>query len=63
MKYCQKVTELTSQAQERELSIWEQSAVKMHLMLCPKCRNFQKNCESLSNMMKQFAQPQNADKK
>ncbi|NBI13443.1 hypothetical protein GVX81_07445 [[Haemophilus] felis] len=55
MRYCQRITELVSQQQERKLSFVEQSAVKLHLLMCPSCKNFERNCQDLSKLMKEFA--------
>lgn len=56
MRYCQRVTELVSKAKEIELSWLEKKAMNMHLLLCPRCKRFQRNCHTLSKMMRQFAQ-------
>lgn len=55
MKYCFKITRLMSESHERPLSFAESVAVRLHRMLCPRCDNFGRNCDSLSQMMKQFA--------
>ena len=55
MKYCFKVTQLMSEFHERPLSFAESVAVRLHRMVCPRCDNFGKNCDSLSKMMKGFA--------
>ncbi|MGC6247225.1 hypothetical protein ACNO7P_02060 [Bisgaard Taxon 45] len=61
MKYCFKVTKLISESHERPLSLVESVGVRLHRLMCPQCDNFGKNCESLSQMMKQFAQQSDND--
>ncbi|MDO5053792.1 hypothetical protein ACFSAV_03615 [Pasteurella oralis] len=58
MKYCFKVTKLISESHERQLSFAESVGVRLHRLMCPRCDNFGKNCESLSQMMKDFATEQ-----
>ncbi|HSD60332.1 MAG TPA: zf-HC2 domain-containing protein [Burkholderiales bacterium] len=41
MLSCKHVTELVSQSQDRELSLTEQVALKLHLTVCAGCRNFE----------------------
>ena len=54
MLHCLQTTQKLSEAHERRLSFKEQISVKAHLAICPHCRNFQRNCDSLSRLMKQF---------
>ncbi|GJH42061.1 hypothetical protein K7G92_000259 [Pasteurella canis] len=64
MKYCFKVTKLISESHERPLSFAESVGVRLHRLMCPRCDNFGKNCESLSKMMKDFAtKPDNVKNK
>ncbi|AKD38490.1 anti-sigma factor family protein [Pasteurella sp. P03HT] len=55
MKYCFKVTKLISESHERKLSFVESVTVRLHRLVCPQCDNFGKNCQSLSEMMRNFA--------
>ena len=43
---CIQATRTISDSHERPL--------KMHLLTCPHCRRFQRNCKTLSMMMKKF---------
>ncbi|MCI7480727.1 MAG: zf-HC2 domain-containing protein [[Pasteurella] aerogenes] len=52
---CLKVTKLISDSQERQLSFVEKVGTRMHLITCPYCRNFKRNNEQVSKMMKKFA--------
>ena len=52
---CLKVTKLISDAQERQLSFIEKVGMQAHLITCPHCRNFKRNSEQISKMMKKFA--------
>ncbi|WP_226691198.1 MULTISPECIES: zf-HC2 domain-containing protein [Rodentibacter] len=51
---CLQTTQKLSESQERRLTLKEQIGVKSHLLICPHCRNFQRNCASLSHLIKQF---------
>ncbi len=51
---CRQVTRMISESHERSLDIQEKVGIKVHLVMCPHCRRFQQNCETLSEMMKQF---------
>jgi predicted anti-sigma-YlaC factor YlaD len=42
MLNCKQNTELLSQALERPITFWEKVAMRMHLMMCQGCRNFEK---------------------
>ena len=42
MLRCKEVTHLLSEAQDRKLSVAEQLPLRMHLLMCQGCRNFQK---------------------
>lgn len=39
---CKQNTTLLSQAQDREITLRERVAMRMHLMMCRGCRNFEK---------------------
>jgi len=41
MLSCKHVTELVSQSQDRELTVQERVALKLHMAVCAGCRNFE----------------------
>lgn len=51
---CHQATRMISESHERSLDIQEKMGLKMHLLMCHRCRRFQRNCKTLSIMMKQF---------
>lgn len=42
MLTCKQVTRIVSQAQERPLSFMERLKLRLHLMMCKGCRNYNK---------------------
>ncbi len=52
---CLQATKLISQSHERPLKLSEKCGVATHIIICTPCRNFQRNCKQLSEMMKKFA--------
>ncbi|HHF6504467.1 TPA: zf-HC2 domain-containing protein [Haemophilus influenzae] len=51
---CHQATRMISESHERLLDIQEKVGLRVHLVTCPHCRRFQRNCKTLSEMMKQF---------
>ena len=51
---CIQATRIISDSHERSLELQEKMGLKMHLLTCPHCRHFQRNCKTLSEMMKRF---------
>ena len=51
---CIQATRIISDSHERPLELQEKMGLKMHLLTCPHCRRFQRNCKTLSEMMKRF---------
>ncbi|HHE9515256.1 TPA: zf-HC2 domain-containing protein [Haemophilus influenzae] len=51
---CRQATRMISESHERSLDIQEKVGLKVHLVTCSRCRRFQRNCKTLSEMMKQF---------
>lgn len=47
MLNCQQVTRLLSESQERQLTIQERMALRIHLFWCSGCRNFNQQIHSL----------------
>lgn len=55
MLNCKKITELVSLECEQPLNFKQKLQLKLHLMMCPRCRGFAKNCERVEQMMKEFS--------
>lgn len=51
---CYKATQLMSLAQDRPLLFKERASLKMHLVMCSFCRQFNKNTRTLSEAMREF---------
>lgn len=51
---CIQATRIISDSHERPLELQEKMGLKMHLLMCHRCRRFQRNCKTLSMMMKKF---------
>ncbi|WP_461480670.1 zf-HC2 domain-containing protein [Porticoccus sp.] len=55
MMNCQQATRLLSDAQERELSIKDRAALKLHVMMCSGCRNFARQMGTLRDIAYNYA--------
>jgi len=55
MMNCQEATRLFSEAQERELSLKERAALKLHVMMCSGCRNFANQMGALRSFARDYA--------
>lgn len=55
MMNCEKATRLISESQERALSLPEKMRLKMHVMMCSGCKNFNLQVPFLSKAMKAYA--------
>ena len=53
---CRQATRMISESHERPLDLQEKVELKVHLLICPHCRRFDKNGKILSRMMKAFKQ-------
>ena len=51
---CRQATRMISESHERPLDLQEKVGLKVHLLICPQCRRFDKNCKILSRMLKAF---------
>ncbi|WP_096087534.1 zf-HC2 domain-containing protein [Agaribacterium haliotis] len=56
MLSCREVTRLLSLAQERKLNFSERMQLKMHLMMCKRCKSFSGNLNTLRKAMQKFKQ-------
>lgn len=54
MLSCYKATALISLSHERPLVLREKASLRLHLMMCSMCRNFQTNSKTLSKAMAEF---------
>ncbi|MEY3360112.1 MAG: hypothetical protein RI923_1372 [Pseudomonadota bacterium] len=54
MLSCFKATQLISLSHERPLVFSEKAALRIHLLMCSACRNFQKNSMTLHTSMQTF---------
>ena len=41
MRSCRDITALVSQGLDKKLSLRERLAIRLHVMMCSRCRNFQ----------------------
>ena len=49
---CKEVSEVLSQAQDRDVGLFERLRLEAHLKLCEGCRNFQRQLEFLRRAMR-----------
>ena len=56
---CHQATRMISESHERPLDLQEKVGLKVHLLTCPHCRRFQKNCKSLGIIMRKFRDREN----
>jgi predicted anti-sigma-YlaC factor YlaD len=52
---CKEVHRLTSERLDRELSIVERVRVRLHLLLCIGCRNFDRQMRLIRDAMRRFS--------
>lgn len=55
MKSCDEITHLVSEGQERSLTLKEKLELRVHVLYCSGCRNFEKNIHFIRSAMKGFA--------
>ncbi|MEX2321109.1 MAG: zf-HC2 domain-containing protein [Saccharospirillum sp.] len=55
MMNCEQATRLMSDSRERELSIRERAAIKMHNLMCSGCRNFNVQVDEVGKIAHRFA--------
>lgn len=49
---CKRVSQLTSESFERELSLTEKIQLKLHFAMCGLCRNYHQSLKMMSNIFK-----------
>lgn len=55
MLACNEATRLMSDSQERALNLRERLALRMHVVMCSGCRNFERQMQTLRAGMRHFA--------
>jgi hypothetical protein len=60
MMNCKKATQLLSEAQDRELSLSERAALKIHVMMCSGCANFSQQINLLRSFTQSYTQGDDA---
>jgi len=55
MLNCKNATRLMSESQERSLSITERVSLKLHMMMCSGCNNFNEQMGSIRLMTRSYA--------
>lgn len=65
MLNCHNATKLMSESQERPLSMMERISLKLHLMMCTGCKNFEDQMDAMRFITRTYAKRKNdqADKK
>lgn len=59
MLNCHKATRLMSESQERPLLIMERMSLKLHMMMCSGCSNFNKQMGTIRSMTRAYAKGKN----
>ncbi|MGF6148464.1 Uncharacterised protein [Kingella potus] len=54
MKKCRKATALISRQADRPLTLPEQLTLRLHLALCPQCREYARQIARVQQMVKKF---------
>jgi predicted anti-sigma-YlaC factor YlaD len=60
MMNCKKATQLLSEAQDRELSLTDRAALKIHVMMCSGCSNFSQQLNLLRSFTRNYNQGNDA---
>ncbi|PKO72216.1 MAG: hypothetical protein CVU20_03465 [Betaproteobacteria bacterium HGW-Betaproteobacteria-14] len=55
MLSCKEVTRLLSESQDRELTLFEGLQLRMHLVMCKGCANFDRQMKFLRRVSRQYA--------
>lgn len=56
MRSCREITALVSQGLDKKLSFGERLAIGMHVMLCSRCRNFQRQTQFIRKAAQRYAE-------
>lgn len=58
---CKEVHRLTSEGMDRELSMVERARIRMHLLVCHACRNFDHQMQLIRRAMHRLTPPGDLD--
>lgn len=61
MLTCRQATRLLSEAQDRPLALKEKAALRLHLMLCTGCRNFNRQIFTIRQISQAYAKRKGDD--
>lgn len=50
-KSCQEIALLSEKKQYQEASFWERLRIKMHILYCERCRNYDKDNRNLTTIL------------
>lgn len=53
MKTCKQITQLASRACDEKIGLMDNIELKLHLMMCKHCRNFDENNKKLSIILQE----------
>jgi hypothetical protein len=54
MRSCREISALVSQGLDKKLSFGERLAIGMHVMLCSRCRNFQRQTQFIRKAAQRY---------
>jgi len=55
MRSCRDISALVSQGLDKKLSLSERISVRLHLLICSRCRNFQTQAQFLRKAARRYA--------
>lgn len=56
MRSCRDITALVSQGLDRKLSLGERVAINLHIMMCSRCRNFQRQTRFIRKAARHYTE-------
>ena len=59
MMKCQEITQLASEGMDRKLGLMERAGMKLHMMMCQSCRNFEQQMTTIRTLSRAYAKQRN----
>jgi hypothetical protein len=56
MRSCRDITALVSQGLDKKLSLGERLAIRLHVMMCSRCRNFQSQSQFIRKAAQRYTE-------